>query len=595
MPRPKRGTNTPNALISSAARIVSRRRKNLPAGTSAWQEEVWTMLDSVGELEFYREWMANALSRCTLTVEEQQDDGTWKPTTDPTALAALQILFDGADGQAEMLDSMAGHLCLPGETWLCGLTTPSEDPDIDTWRVLSHAEVKQEGQGWTIDRGDGAAEKYTDDEVYMARIWSPHPKKHVEAHSSVRSALPILRELVGLSQHVGASIDSRLAGAGVLFVPQELTFTTPQEQNDDGTEPEGDPFMHALTTAMITAIEDRGDASALTPIVARVPAQFLDKIKHVTFSTPFQAETMELRKEAIQRLANSLNIPAEVLLGMADVNHWTGWLLDENAIKMHVEPLLGVITGGLTTRYLWPMLQGDAERMDAGIRRFRIKGHTDALRQRPNRSAEAQAMHGTMTITDEALVRETGMEAADLLDPGSPEWKRRMLVKVATTAPPETAALALAALGLALTLPDPEADPEGPAALPAAPPTPPAAPENVRDIPTQEAAALRAAALLAVSEQAVGRAVERAWNKSGKRGRVRGPVDAASLDALLSDAWGYAPRAAALCSVDEDRLRHTWDQYTRTILVTGADHDPRGLASALVANVLSSHAEAIEG
>ena len=600
MPRPKKQTGAqPTAIISSAAKVLAGRRKNMPKGTAtAWQTEAWEMLDTVGELDFYREWMSNALSRCTLRVVEDTYNSEGEPVTvdatDSVVLEAMDALFNGETGQGEMLAAMGGHLAIPGETWLCGLLTPPQSADgPDMWRVLSHDEVSEVGTSWQIDRGDGEAEKYGRDEVYMTRIWQPHPRRWVHANSSVRSALPILRELVALSKRQGAVIDSRLAGAGILAVPTEITFAAPAAAEGDAEDdvPQ-DPFMAALMEAMTTALEDQGDASAVVPIVVKAPAEHLDKIKHISFASPLDEKAMEQRQELIRRLANSLNVPAEVLTGMADVNHWTGWLLDENAIKMHVEPVLSVITRGLTTRYLWPILQGEGnETMDPALRRFRIEGDTSALRQRPNRSAEATAAHQALVITDAAWARETGFGEEDMLDPSSEEFQRRLLLKVAngvTTA--DLTSAALSALGVALTPKPsevaPETTPDG-TALPA-----PGAPPALEQSPPPRPAAPpadpnQAASLLAVSEVMVLRAVERGWNRAGRRGKERLPVPAEQLDAALSDAWAFTPRAAALCGADETALHATLDSYARDLLLTGDSHDPVRLAHRLRTEVLS--------
>lgn len=588
MPRPTKARTGPNAIIASAATVIAGRRKNRPrTGGSSWQDEVWTMLDTVGELEFYHEWKSNAMSRVTLyPVEIDPVTGEEAPCTDPVVLDAMAALFGGEAKQPEMMAAMGGHIALPGETWLCGLVEPSSDPTIDQWRVLSHAEVREQGTRWQIDRGDGEPEVYDADEVYLTRIWRPHPKKWVEAHSSAKAALPILRELVGLSKHVAASIDSRLAGAGILAVPSEITFTSPIDPDDDA-DPTVDPFMSALIDAMVAAIEDRGDASALAPIVVKAPAEHLDKIKHITFWTDLSKEARELRTEAVTRLAASLSAPAEVLTGMADVNHWTGWLLDENAIKMHVEPDAAVIANGLCTRYLWPVLQGNADRLDPALRRFQLRADTSALRQRPNRSAEAQEGHAALILTDKAWARERGFEDTDLLshEDNFEEFKRRLLLRAAQAGTtPDVAVAALAALGVEI---DPApATATGTPAPGAAPlpvePAPTEAPENARNLPQQQAAAL-----LAVSEVLVARAVERGRNRTGHRGKNRRPVPTERLDAALVDAWDNVPRAAALTGVDADRLAVALDTYARRLLTEGADTDPGALALHLHAAVLT--------
>lgn len=613
MPRPKREpVEKPNSLVASAAQITSRRRVGVPkeSGTGGWQAEAWTMLDMVGELEFYREWVANALSRVTLWVSEVNAAGETVKTAEPLPLAALAALYDGDAGQPQMLGSLGGHIAIPGESWLVGLVEPPKTADgPDTWRVLSRDEVKSEGSTWVIDRGDGEVERYEDGsregvpaQALVIRLWSPHPRKWAEATSSVRSALPILRELVGLSKKVAADIDSRLAGAGVLFVPSEMTFTSPLP-GQAAEDPAGDPFVTALTDAMVAAMSDRGSPASVAPIVVKAPAQYLDKIKHITFWSEFSAEARELRGEAITRLASSLNVPAEVLTGLGDSNHWSAWLLDESAIKMHIEPLVGIITHGLTTRYLWPILQGNAPTLDPTMRRFKIEGDTSALRQRPNRSAEAQALHADMVITNEALARETGFDTNDLLNPASEEYRQRMLQKTAqgvTTA--DVTVAALAQLGIPLVPKASEVDAAtptatGPQAVGPAP-EPPAVEQ--RQPPAQDAAAAiaqaRTAALVLGAEGIVTRALEKAWNKAGKRrGGVRQPVPADQLDSALHGAWDRVPRVAAMTGVDPDRLLDTLNTYTRTLLATGAEHAPTEFAQVLVDRVIGVPLVAIGG
>lgn len=86
---------------------------------------------------------------------------------------------------------------------------------------------------------------------------------------------------------------------------------------------------------------------------------------------------------------------------------------------------------------------------------------------------------------------------------------------------------------------------------------------------------------MASAEPLVLRAIERAWNKAGKRGRTRQPIDGEQLDACMTGAWEYAGRTAALLGVDPDRLHNALDVYTRNVLLQGADHSPAVLASVL--------------
>ena len=100
-------------------------------------------------------------------------------------------------------------------------------------------------------------------------------------------------------------------------------------------------------------------------------------------------------------------------------------------------------------------------------------------------------------------------------------------------------------------------------------------------------------ALYVGAEAAVERAVERAQNRVGKRGKgARRAMKADQLDAALAGAWdGRLPRLVELTGVDSARLHATLDRYTRGLLVTGAAHDPKMFAKMLQQQVWEPAAE----
>ena len=202
--------------------------------------------------------------------------------------------------------------------------------------------------------------------------------------------------------------------------------------------------METLRVAMVTAIGNRTDASALVPIIIQAPGEYLDKIAHITFSTPLDGQAQELRKEAIGRLGLSMDMPPEVLQGTADMNHWSSWQVEEAAIKAHTEPLLDVVTQGITTNYLQAALK------TAGVKdwdQYTVEADTSEMRVRPNRSKEAQELYAQAAISREAMVRENGFDEADLMT--DEERSQFFLEKTAIgSATPEMMIQALRQLGV---------------------------------------------------------------------------------------------------------------------------------------------------
>lgn len=652
-PRRQSRQRVPEALTAAGARVTTRPANKPKQGTVAqgWQDEAWYFYDTVGELAQAAQWVANSLARVRLDVMEVKADGSVEPTTNPDALQALADLYDGDTGQSDMMYTFGIHFTVPGESYLVGV--PPQDPFSlapDTWRVVSNKEIRQQAGQWIIDRGDGIEEKYADGtkpgvpaEALVIRIWRPHPALWVQAQSPVRAALPVLRTLEKVSQHIASSADSRLAGAGVFVIPKGAIWespTDPEGANTDDVTAQDSP-MGTLTEAMLTPMADRGNAAARVPIVMTLPDDLADKVQHIKFDLPFDEQVIPLSDNQIRRLAVSMDMPVEALLGVGDVNHWTGWLISEEGIKVHIEPLVTMLATALTQKYLWPILAGTAaDPMDgtipAEVKRYVLRGDTSALRQRPDMTEQAMALHARMVLTDAALAREVGFDGGDLLVPGSEEFRRRLLMSVAggVTTGDQTQA-ALDALGANLTPAPSEvqapAAPEAPASALPAPAEPAALPSRTPPDRTEavaasanvdriraaaeralgpDAATARAAAqsmrdtvaaalatrapqvaqygaVLAVADLAVSRALERAHSRlfGRSKGRPR-PMTGDRVTEALRDAWTLLPAAAANLGVDPDLLTAGCDRYAQELLARGMDHN-RDLLGAVVKRMLA--------
>jgi hypothetical protein len=166
-----------------------------------------------------------------------------------------------------------------------------------------------------------------------------------EADSPTRSSYSVLREIDLLDQHVQATAISRLAGAGMLAIPDELTIP------GDEVETEGvdtDPFVRQLSEIMALAIKNRESAAAIVPIILRGPAEYIAAIKHFDFATKFDESVTDHRTVALRRLALGMDVPPEIMLGTGDASHWQAWQVDESTLRIHTAPLLQTIVGAIT-------------------------------------------------------------------------------------------------------------------------------------------------------------------------------------------------------------------------------------------------------
>lgn len=424
-----------HSLLASAKRLtsVSRNSGNKGSAASEWQEDAWDMYDLVGEQHFLSTTLAGRLAQAKIFVGQvTAGEDAPEPLDDGVAVDLLSHVGGSASGLAQLLYRLDVNLRNPGEGWLVGVPSPEDfysegwvgpNPAELEWHMLSISEVAKNIDGkieLDIDWGDGdhPANKTTSGrvefspmDIYLIRIWRPHPRKWREADSPTRASLPVLKELVGLTMHISAQVDSRLAGAGLLIVPQSAQQALKAIQGDDSND-EADPFTSALVEAMMTPISDRASASAVVPLVITVPDDSVSKFQHMTFDKPLDTEARSLRDEAIRRLALSQDCPPELLLGTSSMNHWGGWLVKEETVSNHIEPTLALICDALTTQYLRPALvDGGMSEEDADT--YVVWYDVSHLISRPDHAADAMTLHERGVVSDDAVRRITGFDDTD--------------------------------------------------------------------------------------------------------------------------------------------------------------------------------------
>lgn len=237
-------TSHPHGIIGSAQRITVARLKDVKKQSlTGWQEDAWDAYGLVGEYWYLVNKLADKASTAKLIVATVPDDPTAEPTPsdDPVANATLDMLVAAMEGTSEFLRRAVLNILVTGEVWLVGVTTTSREPVLSdyAWHVLSSSEVRVSGSNtWELTLADGTRASYPEGRVCPIRIWRRHPKEAFRADAATSAALPILRELIELTKAVSAVTDSRLAGAGVLFVADEVKASFKRASTSDGMDEE---------------------------------------------------------------------------------------------------------------------------------------------------------------------------------------------------------------------------------------------------------------------------------------------------------------------------------------------------------------------
>jgi len=435
-----------NSLIASAQRLLGTKLTGSTRRAESWMDDAWTMFDLLGELHFLATTLAQRGAKArfyvgrvegsdVIEITDPSEGEVGEERVDPNraagdrkARSVFSSLGDGFIGLQEIVERAFVNQFIVGACYLVGapkevwnpvkgvaLRRISEVPvEQLVWRTLSLKElVPQDGFFEYRQSGSQASQTSTrlpKESVYVVALWNGHPADNSVPDSPVRASLPVLRELVGLTQHVSAQIDSRLAGAGLLIMYSSASRAIKRALGLDDTDPR-DPFTELLVQGMVTPIADRDSASAVVPLVVTIPDES-KKPDYISFATPLDQHSVALREEAIRRIALGLDAPPELLLGQGTTSHWTAWLTQEEVVDSHIAPTLALIARGLTMEFLRPILRANGL-SESAAQQYAIWFDVSELTVKANQAADAKELHTMGLLSDDAVRRANGFNEAD--------------------------------------------------------------------------------------------------------------------------------------------------------------------------------------
>lgn len=400
-------------------------------GTQPWQEQAWSYWRTNGQLHQAFEWFANSVSQLKLLAAEAQPGEEEPIPLDDGAAAEIVSQLDW--DSASILRDLTIYKLVPGRGYLVGreitrgeiswcaysadqvrLSPATERLRKNNPDIRPEYEIQEDNKRWVSAKG-----------ALIVPVRTPDPQFKWADTSPLQSQLGILREIDLYDREIISSLVSRIANNGILFIPSEVTFPSRPEFNDGR-----DPFVRELIEAAQQSIKDPGSASAAIPIPLKVPSQFIEKFHHLKLSDGVDEKVLAARETALGNLADGLPMPREnVVGGMAGVNHWSGWLLEESAIKAYISPFAGDICRDLTRGFLWPQLIANKEKLrgpNGG--RLIVWFDTTKLAAKPDKSKNALEAFDREGINIPAMVRELGFSESDI--PTNEQLRTQLLLKL---------------------------------------------------------------------------------------------------------------------------------------------------------------------
>lgn len=282
------------------------------------------------------------------------------------------------------------------------------------WQSFGKNDYKYEkGKPLQVKNEDEKFRPLTSDWVWF-RIWRPDTDDRFAAWSCHLEMTDLLESMYVHQLADTAVAQSRLAGAGILFIPNDEFIDIPVE---DGGEPEPGTqghFEKRLREAMTDSVRDRKVQDALVPLIMFGSAELADGIRHVLMERKDDAEAFAARMAAMKdRYGDGIDLPKEVITGSGEANHWGAWKVDQNTWQYYLKPLGQVVVDALTEKFIRPigeMLGVNPQLLDAEIDATKII-------VKPDRTDAAIRLHALSALNAEAALREAGFDPVNDLHP----------------------------------------------------------------------------------------------------------------------------------------------------------------------------------
>lgn len=387
----------------------------LESATTEWQAEAAELYNLVPELRYGIYWIASSASRATLKVTKKPQGTELEPEDVPRDSAAwepLDELAPTAPEQSMLIYRIVTLMKLLGRWRLVGFDT---EQGKRQWIVASEYDYRESSGGiWVHDAVTSRDFELSADAVWSIPMLMPHPIRSAEPDAPTRALIPTLHELIDLSGHVQTAAKSRLAGAGLLLIPNQISTVAPG-QSTGVNPPDGDPAMHALMRTAQASLRSSTDVSRHLPVIIKGHQEALNAVRHLSLQTPFDERVDSLRTSAVRRIAIGLDMPPEVLSGMGDLNHWTAWMVEASGQRVNIEPTLNFVSRELTTKFLQPALAAmglsDADQ-------YMISFDAAGAQSEANKGDLALAAYELGVISAEAARGALGYGSTDAPEPG---------------------------------------------------------------------------------------------------------------------------------------------------------------------------------
>ena len=397
-----RGNQTGRPVQAAAGGVVRGGSPSRPEAVikrqAKWQQRVLAFADSVPEVSHAASFVHHTTQRVKFAVEGTNTSGE----------VVERMLEDFDLGRACELIFLVGEFL--------AVFGVDEETGRVRWKVLAPGEYRLSGRDKPLEvrKQSGKFEPLDPNWSYF-RVWRRCRQNRYEATSSHRAQVDLLEALY-LHQLADAAVaSSRLAGAGILYVPNDLAPSMPRTKDGQPEDGSLEQIIDNLVAGMRDSIKDRTSDDAYVPFMLTGDPESAQSMRHILMERADDAKAFaERMEEYAKRYGRSVELPKEVVTGMESANHWTAWKVDENTWSYYLEPVVQLVLNGLAESFLREV---DERLIPGRVSRATITADPRDVVAKPDRTDAALRARQLGILSAEAALRYMGFDPATDMEP----------------------------------------------------------------------------------------------------------------------------------------------------------------------------------
>lgn len=374
--------------------------ENLKSRQADWQRRVLALANAIPEVAAAGSYINGVLDRVDFRVE-----GNVSPSTEAVINRGLESFRAGR---------VAENVFYVGEV-VVGYKL-NHDTNQFEWAEYAHGEYKIASNGaiLTKDKKGGMTD---DPSLKLFKVVRADRSDMTAAYSPHKAMLEMMEAWLNYQALDNRLAQNRLSLSGFLVMPAEDFPNIPYSPDglpEPGSRQEFMVNLHDVVQANIKNPDPTNAALPLTVFLSEGGSKAFD---HKLLDRVDDADAFMGRMNGYaQRYARGVDLPAEIVMGTGDANHWTAWKIDDDNWKYYLAPKANLIADELTENYAKPL----ADQLEGRNTNIRVIVDETPVVTKPDLTESAIKLHELGVITKEAAARTAGFDEDDIDEFGEP-------------------------------------------------------------------------------------------------------------------------------------------------------------------------------